>query len=102
MYIDLQTKNHIFLEINTFCKKIFTFSSSASYMTNVNISLKVTFLSPNLTSLEQIDIDKYTCHIPPKFAKHEFIPVLQNLLIGPKANTSPPKINTFQKIEATF
>ena len=50
MYINLQTRSHIFLKISIFCKKIITFSSSAHLMK------KSTFLPKFQFLLHKIDI----------------------------------------------
>ena len=45
MYINLQTRSHIFLKISIFCKKIITFSSSAHLMKKSTFLPKFLFFS---------------------------------------------------------
>ena len=45
MYINLQTRSHIFLKISIFCKKIITFSSSAHLMKKSTFLPKFQFFS---------------------------------------------------------
>ena len=105
--LDLQTKNHNFLKITMFCKKIITFSSSAHLMKKSTFLTKFHFLfiylfiffffCSKLNFLHQIWCWKNTCHFIPKFAQYDFITVLKNSLIWPKTNTFLPKENNSSK-----
>ena len=85
MYINLQTRSHIFLKISIFCKKIITFSSSAHLMKKSTFFPKFQFFfCTKLTLLHQNWYDRNTCHFASKFAWHYFINELRNSLICQK------------------
>ena len=83
MYINLNTKSYIFLNISIFCKKIITFSSSAHLMKSQHFSQNLYFFVKHWHSCTKIDIDRNTCHFASKFARHYF----RNSLICPKTDT---------------
>ena len=85
MYINLQTRSHIFLKISIFCKKIITFSSSAHLMKKSTFLPKFQFFfAQNWHFCTKIDINRNTCHFASKFARHYFITELRNSLICQK------------------
>ena len=87
MYINLHTRIHIFLKISIFCKKIITFSSSAHLMKKSTFLPKFQFFfAQNWHFCTKIDIDRNTCHLASKFARHYFITELRNSLICPKTD----------------
>ena len=53
IYINLQTKSHIFLKISIFCKKIITFSSSTHLMKKSTFLPKFQYFCTKLTFLHQ-------------------------------------------------
>ena len=53
MYINLQTRSHIFLKISIFCKKIITFNISAHLMKKSTFLPKFQFFRTKLTLLHQ-------------------------------------------------
>ena len=50
LYINLQTRSHIFLKISIFCKKIITFSSSAHLMKKSTFLPKFQFFSHKINT----------------------------------------------------
>ena len=86
MYINLQTRSHIFLKISIFCKKIITFSSSTHLMKKSTFLPKFQFFSHKIDTGTKIDIDRNTCHFASKFARHYFITELRNSLTCQKTD----------------
>ena len=116
MYMNLQTRSHIFLKISIFCKKIITFSSSSAHLMKKSTFLPKfsSFFAQNWHFCTKIDIDRNTCHFASKFARHYFITELRNSLICQKTDAFCikcyflPKENNatknwhFSKTEDTF
>ena len=86
MYINLQTRSHIFLKISIFCKKIITFSSSAHLMKSQHFSQTFNLFHKIMTFLHQNWYWQNTCHFASKFARNYFINELRNSIICPKTD----------------
>ena len=88
MYINLQTRSHIFQKISIFCKKIITFSSSAHLMKKSTFLPKFHFFffAQNWNFCTKIDINRNNCHFASKFARNYFINELRNSIICPKTD----------------
>ena len=88
MYINLHTKVKFSKKkkIGIFCNNIITFSSRAHLMKKSTFLPKFHIFCTILTYLQQIDIDRNTCHFASKFALHYFITLLRNSVICPKTD----------------
>ena len=87
MYINLQTRRHIFLKISIFLKKIITISSSAHLMKKSTFLPKFQFFfAQNWHFCTKIDINRNNCHFASMFARNYFINELRNSIICPKTD----------------